>query len=146
MIGEKRGDPSYKERRAAAPLWILDGNLNFKWHWCLAAGKQWTDLNYVQLERNNWRFNGWMILKFELGIPNTRMHNVSKLQLDPTVQLGDMGLQSGLICTGPMSKSLLVLIWISSFIHFYFLCSFSSCYLLFSLFAIGNLQIQKLNK
>ena len=28
MRGEKRGDPSYKERRAAAPLWILDGNLN----------------------------------------------------------------------------------------------------------------------
>jgi hypothetical protein len=33
------------------------------------------------------------------------MHRVSKLQLDPTVAERDMGLQSWLICTGPMSKS-----------------------------------------
>jgi hypothetical protein len=38
--------------------------------------------------------NGWMNLKFELGIPNTIMHRVSKLQLDPTVAERDMGLQS----------------------------------------------------
>ena len=58
------------------------------------------------LKLNNGLLNGWMILKFELRIPNTLMHNVSKVQLDPTVDLGDMGLQSGLICTG-MSENLL---------------------------------------
>ena len=59
------------------------------------------------LKPNNGLLNGGMILKFELGIPNTLMHNVAKVQLDPTVELGDMGLQSGLICTGPMSENLL---------------------------------------
>ena len=34
------------------------------------------------------------------------MQRVSKLQLDPTVQLGDMGFARGLICTGRMSENL----------------------------------------
>ena len=70
--------------------------------------KKKTEMICHHLKSHNGRFNGWIILKFELRIPNTRMNSVSKLQLDPTVELGDMGLQSGLICTGPMSKSLLV--------------------------------------
>ena len=41
-----------------------------------------------------------MILKFESRISNTHVHPVAKLQVDPTVELGDMRLQSGLICTG----------------------------------------------
>ena len=69
--------------------------------------KKETALSYVHLEPNIWSLNGWMILKFESRIPNTWMHMVSKLQLDPTVDLGDMGLQSGLICTGRMSENLL---------------------------------------
>ena len=80
-----RGDPSYKERRAAAPL--------FEFQMVLMLGS-WTDLSYAHLKRNTGRFNGWMNLKFELGIPNTIMHRVSKLQLDPTVVERDMGLQS----------------------------------------------------
>jgi hypothetical protein len=47
-----------------------------------------------------------MHLKFELGIINPIMHQVSKIQLDPTVDIGAMGLQSGLICTG-ISENLL---------------------------------------
>ena len=68
--------------------------------------KKRTELSYLHLECHNSCLNGWMILKFELGISNTLMHNVSKVQLDPTVDVGDMGLQSGLICTG-MSENLL---------------------------------------
>jgi hypothetical protein len=49
--------------------------------------KKQTALSCTHLERNNGRLNGWMILKFELGISNTLMHSVSKLQLDPTVEL-----------------------------------------------------------
>ena len=64
-----------------------------------------TELSCVHLERNNSRLNGWMILEFESRIPNTLMHMIPKLQLDPTVELGDMGLQSGLICTGMSEKS-----------------------------------------
>jgi hypothetical protein len=46
-----------------------------------------------------------MILKFESRILNTHMKRVSKIKLDPTVQVGDMRLQSGLICTGRMSEN-----------------------------------------
>lgn len=49
-----------------------------------------TELSYAHLEHNNANLNGWMILKFELQFPNTQMNSVSKLQLDPTVELGDM--------------------------------------------------------
>jgi len=66
-----------------------------------------TELSYVHLEWHNSRLNGWMILKFESRISNTRMHMIPNLQMDPTVDLGDMGLQSGLICTGPMFENLL---------------------------------------
>ena len=66
-----------------------------------------TELSCLHLERHNSRLNGWMILNFESRIPNPRMHMFPKLQLDPTVDLGDMGLQSRLICTGPMSENLL---------------------------------------
>ena len=59
--------------------------------------KKKTAMSCHHLKRNNGLLNGWMILKFELGISNTLMHSVSKVQLDPTVALGDMGLQSGLI-------------------------------------------------
>jgi hypothetical protein len=68
--------------------------------------KKKTELSCLHLERHNSRLNGWMILKFESRISNTRIHMIPKLQLDPTVDLGDMGLQSGLICTG-MSENLL---------------------------------------
>jgi hypothetical protein len=56
--------------------------------------KKKTELSCLHLERHNSRLNGWMILKFESRIPNTRMHMIPKLQLDPTVEVGDMGLQS----------------------------------------------------
>ena len=46
-----------------------------------------------------------MILKFYLGTPNINVKHVSKIELDLTVQLGDMGLASGLICTGQMSEN-----------------------------------------
>ena len=49
--------------------------------------KKQTALSCTHLERNNGHLNGWMILKFELGISNTLMHSVSKVQLDPTVEL-----------------------------------------------------------
>ena len=65
-----------------------------------------TELSCVHLEWHNSRLNGWMILKFESRIPNIHVHMNTKLQLDPTVEVGDMGLQSGLICTG-MSENLL---------------------------------------
>ena len=68
--------------------------------------KKKTELSCVHLERHNSRLNGWMILKFESRIPNPRMHMIPKLQLDPTVDVGDMDIQSGLICTG-MSENLL---------------------------------------
>ena len=60
--------------------------------------KKKTELSCLHLERNNSRLNGWMILKFESRIPNTLMHMLPKLQLDPTVDLGDKDLQTGLIC------------------------------------------------
>ena len=69
--------------------------------------KKRTELSCLYLERHNSCLHGWMILKFESKIPNTIIHMIPKLQLDPTVDLGDMGLQSGLICTGPMSENLL---------------------------------------
>ena len=56
--------------------------------------KKQAALSYSHLERNNARLNGWMILKFESRIPNTHMQRVSKIQLDPTVQVGDMGFAS----------------------------------------------------
>ena len=62
-----RGDPSYKERRAAAPL--------FEFQMALMLGS-WIDLNYAHLERNTGCCNGSMNLKFELGIPNTIIHRV----------------------------------------------------------------------
>ena len=46
-----------------------------------------------------------MILKFESRISNTHVQLVAKLQLDPTVELGDMGLGTGLICTDRMSEN-----------------------------------------
>ena len=55
--------------------------------------KKQTTLSCTHLECNNGRWNGWMILKFELGVPNTLMHSVSKVQLDPTVELCDMDLR-----------------------------------------------------
>ena len=65
------------------------------------------EMSCDHLKHNNGRSNGWMILKFYMGTPNIHLQRVSKIELDPTVQLGDMGLGSGLICTGRMSKSLL---------------------------------------
>ena len=70
--------------------------------------KKKIEMSCHHLKSHNGRFNGWMILQCELSIHNIHVHMATKLQLDPTVELGDMGLQSGLICTGPMSKSLLV--------------------------------------
>ena len=78
--------------------------------------KKRTELSCLHLEQHNSRLNGWMILKFESRIPNTLMHMIPKLQLDPTVDLGYMGLQSGLICTGPMSENLLAY-WAWTFLH-----------------------------
>ena len=78
--------------------------------------KKRTELSCLHLEWHNSRLHGWMILKFESRIPNTLMHIIPKLQLDPTVDLGDMGLQSGLICTGPMSENLLAY-WAWTFPH-----------------------------
>ena len=49
--------------------------------------KKQTALSCTHLERNNGRLKVWMILKFEMRIPNTLMHSVSKVQLDPTVEL-----------------------------------------------------------
>ena len=69
--------------------------------------KKETTLNYAHLERHNGRLNSWMIMKFEPDISNTLMHSVSKVQMDPTVKVGDMGLRSGLICSGRMSENLL---------------------------------------
>ena len=63
------------------------------------------EMSCDHLKHNNGRSNGWMILKFYLGTPNIHVKHVSKIELDPTVQLGDMGLESGLICTGQMSEN-----------------------------------------
>ena len=56
--------------------------------------KKQTALSSAHLERNPARFNGWMLLKFYLGITDIHVQRVSKLQLDLTVQLGDMGFES----------------------------------------------------
>ena len=56
--------------------------------------KKQTALSSAHLERHNGRSTGWMILKFYLGAANIHMQRVSKLQLDLTVQLRDMGLAS----------------------------------------------------
>ena len=68
--------------------------------------KKKTELSCMHLERHNLHLNGWIILKFESRIPNTCIHMIPKLQLDPTVDLGDMSFQSGVICTA-MSENLL---------------------------------------
>ena len=95
--------------------------------------KKRTELSCLPLEWHNSRLNGWMILKFESRIPNTLMHMIPKLQLDPTVDLGDMSLQSGLICTGPMYENLLAYwawtfphaLWTWSFLHGFGLSSWA---------------------
>ena len=56
--------------------------------------KKQTALSSAHLERHNGRSTGWMILKFECRIPNIHMQRVSKLQLDLTVKLRDMGFAS----------------------------------------------------
>ena len=56
--------------------------------------KKQTALSSAHLERHNGRFTGWMLLKIYLGAANIHMQRVSKLQLDLTVQLRDMGLAS----------------------------------------------------
>ena len=56
--------------------------------------KKQTALSSAHLERHNGRSTGWMILKFYLGAANIHMQRVSKLQLDLTVQLRDMGFAS----------------------------------------------------
>ena len=56
--------------------------------------KKQTALSSAHLERHNGRFTGWMILQFYLGAANNHMQRVSKLQLDLTVQLRDMGFAS----------------------------------------------------
>ena len=56
--------------------------------------KKQTALSSAHLERNPSRFNGWMLLKFYLGITDIHVQLVSKLQLDLTVQLRDMGFES----------------------------------------------------
>ena len=56
--------------------------------------KKQTALSSAHLERNPARFNGWMLLKFYLGITDIHVQRVSKLQLDLTVQLRDMGFAS----------------------------------------------------
>ena len=56
--------------------------------------KKQTALSSAHLEWNSGRVDGWMILKFESRILNTHMKRVSKIQLDPTVQVGDMGFAS----------------------------------------------------
>ena len=94
--------------------------------------KKKTEMSCVHLEWNNWSLNDWMILKFESRIPNTLMHMIPKLQLDPTVYLRVMGLQSGLICTG-ISENLLAywawtfphVLWTWAFLHGFGLSSWA---------------------
>ena len=56
--------------------------------------KKQTALSSAHLERHNGRSTGGMILKFCFGAANIHMQRVSKLQLDLTVQLRDIGLAS----------------------------------------------------
>ena len=56
--------------------------------------KKQTALSCAHLEWNSGRLDGWMILKFSCRTPNIHMQRVSKLQLDLTVQLRDMGFAS----------------------------------------------------